>query len=725
MIRETEFPSFLRCEQTFSPAEIWQVIDLVRPELRLAWNNKKHTYFNIPCAFDIETSSFYRDGEKVAIMYEWSLGIDGLVVIGRTWEEFVYVMDELVREFGVTPEHRLLIYVHNLAFDFQFFRKWLEWSNIFAISARTPLYALTLEGIEFRCSYLLSGYSLAKLGEDLREYDVRKLTGDLDYKMIRHSGTVLTDEELGYCANDVRVVMAYIAERIDQDGEITSLPLTKTGYVRSYCRNACLYEEGLAKKKSWKAARYRQRITGMKLGPDEYKQLKRAFQGGFTHANPFYSRTVVKDVEHMDFTSSYPCTLVAEMFPMGSAEYVRMPFSSRDEFEKNLRLYCCLFDVEIFGLDSQLYQDNYLSLSRCREVEKAVVNNGRVVRADHLKTTVTEQDFMLLRTFYVWDKIRISSFRRYRKAYLPTDFVKAVLNLYHDKTTLKGVDGKEIEYARSKEMLNSCYGMCVTDIVRDEILYLKNEWEVKPVDVDRELSRYNTTVGRFLFYPWGVWVTAYARRNLFSAILELGPDYVYSDTDSVVLRNADQHREYFNRYNDLIREQLLRACEYHQIDAAAVEPETIKGEKKLLGAWDFEGHYSRFKTIGAKRYLVEYSDDPRNSKKKQGTISLTVSGVNKKVACPWLLEQYGRDGIFDVFDDDLYLPPEYSGKNTHTYIDIERKGTVTDYRGRPGRYRELSSVHMESSEYSMSLAQEYADYLADLVKDLRMKGVLT
>lgn len=714
------FRTFLTSEKVYTPAEIDAVLDQIFPELTLAWNSKKYTYYNIPAAFDIESTSFYdADNRKASIMYEWTFGIGGLVIVGRTWEDFLKVLSRTVERCGVSRGRRLIIYVHNLAFEFQFLRKWLPWKKVFAISARTPIYALAASGIEFRCSYLLSGYSLGKLGDELRTYEVRKAVGDLDYTQLRHSRTPMTPEEIGYCVSDVKVVMAYIAERMESDGEISRLPLTKTGYVRKYCRDCCFEEPEKSREESWKAFRYRRRMRGMQLDPDEYTQLHRAFQGGFVHVNAFYSGVVTHDLEHEDFTSSYPATLVAEQFPMGSGELYQI--KSKEDLEKNLRLYCCLFELEVWDLKSKLTQENYLSMSRCRQVETPVVNNGRLVSADHLITTVTEQDFMIIRTFYGWSHARIRNFRRYKKGYLPTDFVKAVLKLYQDKTTLKGVSGMEIEYARSKEMLNSCFGMCVTSIVRDDIVYVSGEWKIKHPDVEKEINRYNYNPGRFLFYPWGVWVTAYARRNLFSAILELGPDYVYSDTDSVIFRNAEQHRTYFENYNRLIREQLLRACEYHEIDAAAIEPETSEGVKKLLGAWDFEGHYSRFKSLGAKRYMVEYSQDPRNSSKKRGTISLTVSGLNKEKCVPWMLEQYGPEKIFDAFSDDMYVPSEYSGKLTHTYIDAERRGILTDYTGLRGEYHELSAVHLEGSDYSLSLSQEYADFLTDYIGELRLK----
>lgn len=714
----TGFQDFLKLNNIYKPSEILKVLKMVRSNFRFSYLNKKLKYFNVPCSFDIETSSFFRstengEQEKTAIMYEWTFGIYGAVIVGREWGEFVSMLETICNELHLTNEKRLIVYVHNLSYEFQFMRKWLKWEKVFSLDNRKPIYALTTNGIEFRCSYLLSGYSLEKLGDDLRTYSVKKLVGALDYEKIRHNKTSLTPDEIAYCVNDVRVVMAYIAERIEHDGGISHIPLTKTGYVRNYCRNSCFYEQGVSRKKSFKRARYMDVMKGLRLTPDEYDQLKQAFQGGFTHANPFHSRKVVSGVTSFDFTSSYPCVMISEKFPMSSSE--RVEITSKEQFDKNLKLYCCLFDVEFIGLQSRLWFDSYLSLSRCREVKDAVINNGRIVSASHLFTTVTEQDFRIIKQFYTWEHLKIGTFRRYKKDYLPTDFVKAILKLYRDKTMLKDVDGKEIEYLISKEMLNSCYGMAVTDIVRPKIIYSGDEWQPpKPPVVENAIKKYNDSSSRFLFYPWGVWVTAYARRNLFTGICEFGDDYVYSDTDSVKVINAENHADYIQRYNDTIRAQLVRAMEYHGINPDAIEPETVEHVKKCLGMWDFDGHYKQFKTLGAKRYLVQYSDDERNPAKKRGSFSLTVSGLNKKTCVPYLLENYGESGIFDAFNNELYIPPEYTGKNTHTYIDEPRTGTVVDYLGVPGEYDERSGVHLEKSDYSLKISREYLDYLLDI-----------
>ena len=166
-------------------------------------------YYNIPCAFDIETTSFFRQSEnneqpeKCATMYIWMFSIYGYCIVGRTWLEFQHLMYSLSDKLKTDNNNRLLIYVHSLAFDFSFFRKWLEWENVFASKSRSPIYALTKTGLEFRCSYMLSGYKLETIAEKhLQKYHVLKMVGDLDYDLIRHSETPLTDKEMKYCLND-------------------------------------------------------------------------------------------------------------------------------------------------------------------------------------------------------------------------------------------------------------------------------------------------------------------------------------------------------------------------------------------------------------------------------------------------------------------------------------------------------------------------------------------
>ena len=206
-------------------------------------NNGKHERLaNIPCGFDIETSSFYIGSEKYSLMYEWTFGMGEYITYGRTWDSFVILLRAVSQVLALNDRKRLVVYVHNLPYEFQFMRKHFTWSKVFFLEERKPVYAITDFGVEFRCSLKLSNKSLAATANDLLKYPVKKMVGDLDYSKIRHSRTPMTAEELKYCENDVRVILNYIQEKIESDGGITHIPLTNTGYVRRYCKNACFPE---------------------------------------------------------------------------------------------------------------------------------------------------------------------------------------------------------------------------------------------------------------------------------------------------------------------------------------------------------------------------------------------------------------------------------------------------------------------------------------------------
>lgn len=655
-------------------------------------------YFNSICAFDIETSSFYAGDEKQNIMYIYMLEINGIQIIGRTWNEFLAELEYLQAYCGLDNEHRIVIYVHNLAYEFQYLRKLLNWSEVFASDMRKVIYAVS-GGFEFRCSFMLSGSSLANL--TLTKHDIHKKVGDLDYSKIRHSRTHLTETEMGYCLGDVDVLSAYIDEQMDiYDRDITKIPMTNTGRVRQFFRDILM--PGDNRYKSYKYKKFIKELTVD--SEDEYNLLKQAFTGGFTHSNYKMTGKTHENVRSMDFTSSYPAVMVAEKYPMRCLAKYRGHYY--DEFNneryvtiENLRAqkdHVFIFNICLYDVVA-VCSENYISESKCSYSENVVVNNGRVMSADVICITITNVDYDIIEQAYDFTAYEIGDIMEYEAKYLPTDIIKGLQQLYANKTELKDVEGEEVNYLLSKGMFNSSYGMMVEDFVRDEIDYVNTQdWVTAPGDsIEEQCEAYNNNYKRFLYYPWGVFVTAYARRNLWSGILELGDDYIYSDTDSVKYINADKHAAYFEAYNEEIWNKIVKACEFHGLDVEAFAPRTIKGARKPLGVWDYDGDYDKFKTLGAKRYLVS----------KDGKCKCTIAGVSKKLGSAYFNT---LKNPFDAFNDGLVFPVEYSGRQVVTYLDNEQSGKVMDLNGKECEYHELSSIHMEAGEYHMTLSPVYS-----------------
>lgn len=659
-------------------------------------------YLNVASAFDTENTTFFYNDKKVidantysklikkdrekykpgATTYIWMFGLCGLVTYGRTTEEFVDFSEKLTEYFRKVNGGLYItipVYVHNLAYDFAFIHKYFNFEKVFSLEKRKPLTARTERGIEFRCSYLMTGVGLAKLAEKCTKYHNVKMIGDLNYDLLRHSKTNLTEKELKYCENDVRVIMNYITEQIEKEGKINKIPLTKTGYVRRECRERCL-----------KSKKYANTISKLTLQPEEYEMLKQAFSGGFTHANPWHREEECENVTSMDFTSSYPAVMVSEYFPVSRGQKVYLPLMNEEDFEEYIKTKCCLMTVEFGQLQSRFEYEHYISKSRTDEkaLKDAIVDNGRIVEAKNVCMTITEKDLEIIKKCYKVSGMRIMNMYIYKRGYLPTELIKCVLDFYKGKTTLKGIEEKLEEYQLLKEFVNAVYGMMVTDIVRDDIVYT-DDWQenVSPVLEDK-IEAYNKNKKRFTFYPWGVWITAHARYNLWTGIFELGPDYIYSDTDSVKYLNSEKHALYFKQYNEMIKRKMETAMKYHGLSTDEWRPKTIKGVEKPLGYWDFDGFYNKFKTLGAKKYMVE----------ENGNIHITVAGVNKRTGADF----FGRmENPFEEFKTGTVIGPDDCGKLLHQYIKGETNVILEDYTGEKYRVHQKDGVALSPIGYEI------------------------
>ena len=100
--------------------------------------NKKIEYLELACAFDIETTTIEppytldKNGKKeynytpYGFMYHWQFCIEDMVFFGRTWTEFVIFLERVKSVLELNSNRRLVIYVHNLAFEFQFMKEFIE-----------------------------------------------------------------------------------------------------------------------------------------------------------------------------------------------------------------------------------------------------------------------------------------------------------------------------------------------------------------------------------------------------------------------------------------------------------------------------------------------------------------------------------------------------------------------------------------------------------------------
>lgn len=561
--------------------------------------NKKYQYNDVFLTFDIETTSINDGDRHEGFMYLWQLCIgnmtDKAVYMGRTWEEFIIMLAKIKIFYNLSVNRKMVIYVHYLPFEYQFIKDFLIVENIFAREVRKPI-KLEVNCFEFRCSQALSNMSLKEFIKYTGNTVFYKLDGEeFNYSKTRTPKTPLTDQELGYGFNDVRGLHDSICKLL-QEYNIAEIPITSTGYVRKDVRNALKMNQ-----------KNREMFLNKRLTEKDYIMCKQAFRGGDTHASRFASDVIISGIIHcVDLTSAYPWAMLTQYFPAGKFNEVNI------KNEKELNFYinnkCCLFYLELFDLHVKPDEtSSYIAVSKTLERKGVLSDNGRVLKADYVKIAVTEIDYKIIKETYTAKHKIVSCFRYCNRGMLPKEERQTILSYFIAKCELKGKD--KFLYGKSKNKLNAGYGMHATDPVREEITTDGHEWRKEKGDIAAKLDKYYKNKNNCLSYQDALWVTAHVRY-----LLHRGRKFltwpIYWDTDSLKYIGTPPKKLFKDLNNQIAKESIAKGAYY---DAS-------NGKRYILGLFDIEKPYKRFKTLGAKKYVYEDMSDK---------LHVTVAGINK------------------------------------------------------------------------------------------------
>lgn len=622
----------------------------------------KRRYRDEITAFDIETSTI--PGTQQAIMYIWQWQIGDFTVIGRTWEEFQDLCYRLKAQ--CKEDQYIVVYVHNLSFEFQFLAGIYDFQpeEVFCIESRKILKCDMFGCLEFRCSYLHSNMSL---DEFTRKMGVEHAKlHDFDYNQFRGPWTALTDDELQYCINDVQGLVEALKIEMKHDRDnLYSIPLTSTGYVR---RDAKAVLKGV------------KHFIVQDILPEYevFEMLQEAFRGGNTHANRYYAGLILENVKSADRSSSYPDVQVNCKYPMsrwfrsGNITTDQL-FDLIDRRGRAVVMRVALFNVR---LHDEFWGSPYLSISKCRNIKNHEPDNGRILSADYLETTITDIDLKIITDEYDFDSMTIIDSAHSRYGYLPRKFVELVNKYYRLKTELKGSEDlfDQLLYMKSKNKLNSLYGISAQNPIKPETQFKQGGFSILEEDYKEKLEAQNKKA--FFNYAWGVWCTAWARLRLEEGIRLAGSRFVYADTDSVKYLGEIDWSEY-----NAIREAQSKAHGAYAIDK--------KGKAHYMGVFEYEGEYAKFSTLGAKKYCCEDTE---------GNLQITIAGVGKKAG----VNELRRAGGISKFKPG-FIFREGGGLDAVYNDDPEIKEVTID-----GHRLEITrNVCLVQGEYTLGLAGDY------------------
>lgn len=640
---------------------------------------KRVKYKDIITAFDIETTRLIDIEQSVMYVWQWQFG-DDYTVVGRTWEQFATFQRKISK---ILDDSVLVVFVHNLSYEFQFLRGIYQFSpdEVFAIKSRKVLKCNMHGCFEFRCSYIHSNMNLDTYTKKMGVKH-KKLTGTFDYEKIRYPWTELSNDELAYCVHDVQGLVEAIKIEMEHDGDnLYTFPLTSTGYVRRDAKKAM---------STVSISFVKNQLPDYEI----YKMLREAFRGGNTHANRYYANYTLHNVHSADRSSSYPDVMCNCKFPI--SEFYRLGEMPYKEVIKLIekRNKALIMRVAISGIYLKRIDWGcpYLSISKCRHIENALEDNGRILSADYIETTLTDIDLRIVLQEYSFTDIRFFDVASARYGYLPSPLIRTICQYYHYKTELKNVSGQELLYMKSKNKLNSLYGMCAQDPVKQSILFINNNFQEQNEEEAKLLLENNKKA--FLAYQWGVWVTAWARYRLEEGIILAhgdienpdSPQFVYCDTDSVKYL-GDIDLTVFNRQ---------RILDSKRSGAYATDP---AGITHYMGVYEKEHDMCEFRTMGAKKYVYRETPDDK--------LICTIAGVSKSLGGKELESHGGITAFHEGFTFE-----EAGGLEAVYNDDINE---VIDIDGHSLKI--TSNVVLRPSTYTLGLSADYKRLLMEVRYD--------
>lgn len=648
--------------------------------------------------FDIEVSSlFYLDGEfksfdynrppeeykdieKVSVPYIWQFSVNDKVYYGREFMDFEKTLQDIYEESCYK-----IIYVHNLSYEMQFlcniFIGKYEITNMVCRDVHKPIsFEVPDLHVIFRCSYMLTNMSLESSAK--KYTTLEKKTGDLDYNKARSPLTTLTPEELSYCEYDCLCVYEIVKYFKEKYGSVFKIPLTNTSIVR----------KSLKKKVSWF---YMEKRWSNVPTPSMYIRLMACFSGGYTHANILNSFKILKNVHSVDIASSYPSVMVTEKYPV--KPFIKCQVS---QFTDNKRKYYSFIMLVHFENIKPKYYNHYMQISKLLNARGVVADNGRVVSCKSCDMWLTDVDFDIIIETYKLSYAIIELYKS-KKDYLDLDLIKFILELYGNKTKLKlkaqTDDFIADIYQTSKAQINSLYGLSVSNVLNQSSDFINGNWiqqDLTPEFISEKLNDAKKSWSTLVDYMAGIYVTAYARRNLFMQIIKIDTDMIYSDTDSI--KYIGDHIDVFIEYNqNLIKKYENVIKKYPDLTLNDFMPEDEKGNKRAIGAYEYEGKYDKFVTTGAKKYCYE----------KDSKLYITISGVNKKTGINRLSK------IEDFLEDGLTFNYNQSGRLIHYYMDNQPYFTFTDVEGNKFTNKMHYGVVLQPTTYQMGITDNYIELL--------------
>ncbi len=414
------------------------------------------------------------------------------------------------------------IYFHNLAFDGAFIMDYLErhgwtWvkerkdvkllSYTTIINDANQVYAINLyfnkqHNITIYDSLKIIPLSIAQMAKSFN-LDMRK--GSLDYTAERDIDHELTQEEIAYIDNDVKIAAQALNQFLNE------------GLNKMTAASNAMYDY-----KNLNGGKKGFRMCFPYLEPEDDEFIRKAYRGGFTYVSPKYQGKVLGEGIVFDVNSLYPSVMNScdgQKLPYGKPVW----FNGKPHYIEAYPLWVaqitCSFRLRENHIPTIQLKGNY----RYKQTEYLTKSDGEVT------FTITNVDWELIKShYYIYDLKWHGGFYFKGATFLFHSYVDKWIAIKNESTLNGNAGMRQI----AKLMLNSLYGKFATKptvyqrrpmIVNDVLRYV----DIEPEERDP------------VYLPVGVFTTAWARYKTITSAQKVYDRFIYADTDSLHLIGTD------------------------------------------------------------------------------------------------------------------------------------------------------------------------------------------
>lgn len=475
-------------------------------------------------AWDIET---HNDDESIA-KRETSMWLSCFIDETSKPDDpsiYDYKMEDFVERLShMTRSHRkkfnALIYVFHLSFEYSFLfphllKAGLKWvphigpkdsycfssvTNKSCSSVWTVQIKFGKAGgiIEFRD---LNKIFVGSLRSVAKSFGLETQKGEIDYKLNRLHGHVVTEKERIYCFKDVRIIMEILVKMKDDKA------FWKAVSAGSYSMRKMM-EETFGR--YWKPMEAYRKIYPV-LDKEQQEYLRNGVSGGLTFAQPAFQYLQINQrVGHIDIHQAHPNSMVNRRFPYGNGTFkVGAPPKYK------------------------------IALCRCK-ISYSGVKIHSIISQVNAEIATDEE-------VYLWYPAEVNTAK---KAYW--DFEIKYLDCYwyedrripwfhflqdnYDKRLQAKKDGDAFLVNYYKLLNNSSYGKLI-EWPHNTLLQntLNEDGIIDSIELEKPANELSL-VGKYTHVALGACVPMYTRCYLIESALTISPDgskIVYVDTDSI------------------------------------------------------------------------------------------------------------------------------------------------------------------------------------------------